>query len=69
MGKTIVEYSLDDVKMDETDQLNFLQDKGYLPDSCVCLEDCRDELAKLHGRSEEIAEEFELYLGEWSLLW
>jgi hypothetical protein len=69
MEKTIVEYALDDVKMDETDQMNFLQDKGYASDNCVCIEDAREDLAKLHDRSEEIAQEFEEYLGEWSFLW
>lgn len=69
MEKTIVEIALDDVKMDEADQMNFLQDKGYVSDNCVTIEDAREDLAKLHDRSEEIAQEFEEWCGEWSFLW
>lgn len=68
-ARTPLEVSLDDVKMDKTDQMNFLQDNGYVSDNAVTMADCVVDLLKLTDKRQEVAREYEDYLGEWSFLW
>lgn len=70
--RTKLEIALDDVKMDKTDQMNFLQDRGYVSDNCIKIEEAWPDLQRLSQTEEDrikICREFEDYLGQWSFLW